>query len=155
MNDFDDTFDGVEHAAAERSASLAVRMARRAVLRQLRALHHGRSADGRLLYPAFPYTHTTLLTRTDADALLAYLRSLPPSPAQPPAHELRWPYSTQAALAVWPEYLPAVQGIARATVRARRSDERLARWLEVIAMQGEDEGWVRWARERGAAAGTD
>jgi cyclopropane-fatty-acyl-phospholipid synthase len=42
MNDFDDTFDGVEHAAAERSASLAVRMARRAVLRQLRALHHGR-----------------------------------------------------------------------------------------------------------------
>ena len=66
-----------------------------------RALHHGRSADGHLLYPAFPYTHTTLLTRVDADAVLAYLRTLPPSPAQPPAHELRWPYSTQAALAVW------------------------------------------------------
>jgi cyclopropane-fatty-acyl-phospholipid synthase len=42
MNDFDETFDGVEHAAAERSASLAVRMARRAVLRQLRALRDGR-----------------------------------------------------------------------------------------------------------------
>lgn len=60
--------------------------------------------------------------------------------------------SYEAALQVWPEYLPAVQGIARATVRARREDPRLARWLEVIAMQGEDEGWVRWARERGATA---
>ena len=60
--------------------------------------------------------------------------------------------SYEAALQVWPEYLPAVQGIARATVRARREDPRMARWLEVIAMQGEDEGWVRWARERSAAA---
>jgi Tfp pilus assembly protein PilF len=60
--------------------------------------------------------------------------------------------SYEAALQVWPEYLPAVQGIARATVRARREDPRMARWLEVIAMQGEDEGWVRWARERGAAS---
>ena len=59
--------------------------------------------------------------------------------------------SYEAALQVWPEYLPAVQGIARATVRARREDPRMARWLEVIAMQGEDDGWVRWARERGAA----
>jgi len=66
-----------------------------------RALHHGRAADGRLLYPAFPYTHTTLLTRADADALFTYFRSLPPVHARPPAHELRWPYSTQAALAVW------------------------------------------------------
>ncbi|MBK6866380.1 MAG: c-type cytochrome [Burkholderiales bacterium] len=66
-----------------------------------RALHHGRSADGRLLYPAFPYTHTTLLTRADADALFSYFRSLPASPLPVPEHELRWPYSTQLALAVW------------------------------------------------------
>lgn len=66
-----------------------------------RALHRGRSADGRLLYPVFPYTHTTLLTRADSDALLAHLRSLPPVHQAPPAHQLRWPYSTQAALAVW------------------------------------------------------
>ena len=58
--------------------------------------------------------------------------------------------SYEAALQVWPEYLPAVQGIARATVRARREDPRMARWLEVIAMQGEDEGWRGWAREHGA-----
>lgn len=66
-----------------------------------RALHHGRSRDGRLLYPAFPYTHTTLLTRADSDALFAHLQALPPTPAEPPAAQLRWPYGTQAALAIW------------------------------------------------------
>ena len=66
-----------------------------------RALQRGRSADGRLLYPAFPYTHTTLLTRADSDALLAHLRSLPAIHQATPPHQLRWPYSTQAALAVW------------------------------------------------------
>jgi mono/diheme cytochrome c family protein len=66
-----------------------------------RALHLGRSREGRLLYPAFPYPNTTLVTRADADALYAFLRSLP-AVAQPrPAHELRAPYGTQAALAVW------------------------------------------------------
>ena len=66
-----------------------------------RAMHHGRSADGRLLVPAFPYTSTTQINRTDSDALYAYLRSLPPvaSPARP--HDLRFPFNTQAALAVW------------------------------------------------------
>ena len=66
-----------------------------------RALHHGRSADGRLLVPAFPYTHTTLLTRGDVDALYAYFRSLPPTQAIIPPHELRWPFGTQLALAAW------------------------------------------------------
>lgn len=66
-----------------------------------RALHHGRSADGRLLVPVFPYTHTTALVRADVDALHAYFRSLPAIHAAPPPHELRWPFGTQAALAVW------------------------------------------------------
>jgi len=66
-----------------------------------RALHHGRSADGRLLVPVFPYTHTTLLTRQDADALYTYFSSLPPTRASTPRHELRWPYGSQLALAVW------------------------------------------------------
>lgn len=66
-----------------------------------RALHNGRSRDGRLLYPAFPYPHYTLVTREDADALFAFLRSLPPVRQANRPHALRWPYSTQAALAVW------------------------------------------------------
>lgn len=66
-----------------------------------RALHHGRSRDGRLLYPAFPYPNYTRVTRDDSDALFAYLRSLPPVARPNTPHALRWPYSTQPALAVW------------------------------------------------------
>jgi len=43
-----------------------------------RAMHNGRSKDGRLLYPAFPYPSFTLITREDSDALYAFLRSQPP-----------------------------------------------------------------------------
>jgi mono/diheme cytochrome c family protein len=66
-----------------------------------RALHNGRSRDGRLLYPAFPYPNYTLVTRADSDAIFAYLRSLAPVRRANTPHGLRWPYSTQAALAVW------------------------------------------------------
>ena len=66
-----------------------------------RALHNGRSRDGRLLYPAFPYPNYTLVTRADSDAIHAYLRSLPPADRANTPNRLRWPYSTQAALAVW------------------------------------------------------
>ena len=66
-----------------------------------RALHEGRSRDGRLLYPVFPYTHMTRVTDADADALFDYLRSLPPVARPDRQHRLRWPYGTQAALAVW------------------------------------------------------
>jgi len=66
-----------------------------------RALHHGRSRDGRLLAPAFPYPEFTQITRDDSDALHAYLLSLPPVRQPNRAHELRFPYGTQAALALW------------------------------------------------------
>jgi len=66
-----------------------------------RAMHNGRSKDGRLLYPAFPYTSYTQVTREDSDALFAYLRSQPAvfSPNHP--HTLQFPFDSQAALAVW------------------------------------------------------
>ena len=66
-----------------------------------RALHHGRARDGRLLYPAFPYPDYTHVTRADADAIYAYLQSLPPVAQQNRAHALRFPYDTQLALAAW------------------------------------------------------
>ncbi len=66
-----------------------------------RAMHDGRSRDGRLLYPAFPYPNFSLLTRDDAEALFAWLRTVPPSDRPNAAHALRFPYGTQAALAVW------------------------------------------------------
>jgi mono/diheme cytochrome c family protein len=66
-----------------------------------RAMHNGRSRDGRLLYPAFPYTSYSEVTREDSDALYAYLHSLPPATQPNTPHSLRWPFSTQPALAVW------------------------------------------------------
>ena len=66
-----------------------------------RAMHHGVSREGRLLYPAFPYTSYTHLTRQDSDALWAYLQTVPASTRSNTEHALPWPYSTQAALWAW------------------------------------------------------
>lgn len=66
-----------------------------------RAMHHGRSRDGRLLYPAFPYTEFTLITREDSDALFAFLQGRPAVRQPNRPHELRFPFDQQAALAVW------------------------------------------------------
>lgn len=65
------------------------------------ALHDGRARDGRLLYPAFPYTSYTRVTRADADALWAWLRTLAPVEQPNRQHALRFPYDTQAALMAW------------------------------------------------------
>jgi mono/diheme cytochrome c family protein len=66
-----------------------------------RALHFGQSRDGRLLVPAHPITNTTLVVREDADALHAWLQAQPPVASPRRAHELRWPYGSQLALAAW------------------------------------------------------
>ena len=66
-----------------------------------RALHNGRSRDGRLLYPAFPYPNFTQVTRADADALFAYLRTLPPVSRPNTPHALRFPYDNTVTLAMW------------------------------------------------------
>lgn len=66
-----------------------------------RALHNGRSRDGRLLYPAFPYDSYTRISVDDANALFAYLRSLAPVVRPNRPHALRFPYGTQPALAAW------------------------------------------------------
>jgi mono/diheme cytochrome c family protein len=65
------------------------------------AMHLGRSKDGRLLTPAFPYNHTSVVTREDSDAVFAWLNSLPPVTQAQAAHTLVWPLGTQPALAVW------------------------------------------------------
>ena len=66
-----------------------------------RALHNGRSRDGRFLIPAFPYPNYTHVTRADSDAIHAYLRTVPPVAQPNRAHGLRFPFDTQLALASW------------------------------------------------------
>ncbi len=65
------------------------------------AMHHGRSKGGRLLAPAFPYNHTSVVSREDSDAMFAWLQTQAPVVQAQPAHTLVWPLGTQPALAVW------------------------------------------------------
>jgi mono/diheme cytochrome c family protein len=65
------------------------------------AMHHGRSRDGRLLTPAFPFTNMTRVTREDSDAIFAWLQTLPAVSNQPPGNTLPFPFNTQAAMVVW------------------------------------------------------
>ncbi|HEY1077398.1 MAG TPA: cytochrome c [Fontimonas sp.] len=66
-----------------------------------RAMHYGKSRDGRRLSPAFPYTNYTLVTRADADAIFAYLRTLPAVRSPRIDASMRFPFDTQLALLAW------------------------------------------------------
>lgn len=65
------------------------------------ALHNGKAKDGRMLYPSFPYTNYTQVSRADADAMYAYLMSIPKVERRNQAHELRFPYAVRPLLAFW------------------------------------------------------
>jgi len=67
-----------------------------------RAMHEGRSRDGHLLYPAFPYPNISLTTREDSDAIYAFLMNrVAPVKRENTAHILHFPYNNQLALAAW------------------------------------------------------
>ncbi|MXS84580.1 cytochrome c [Nitrosomonas sp. HPC101] len=65
------------------------------------ALHYGKGRDGSYLYPVFPYTEYTKVTRQDADAIFAYLRSLSPIAQSNPPHKISAPYDNQFLLFLW------------------------------------------------------
>lgn len=66
-----------------------------------RAMHHGKSKDGRRLSPAFPFTSFTQLSREDTDAIFSYLQAQKPSSQANAPSPIQWPFHTQPALAVW------------------------------------------------------
>ena len=65
------------------------------------ALHEGRGRGGIRLYPAMPYTNYTKMTREDALAIRAYLRTVEPSSEKYQANQLPFPFNIRANLAVW------------------------------------------------------
>ncbi|MFK2878910.1 cytochrome c [Rhodanobacter hydrolyticus] len=65
------------------------------------ALHSGIGRQREPLYPAFPYTSYTLLTRDDALAIYAYLQSLQPVHRTDIPNELAFPYSIRRLLVAW------------------------------------------------------
>jgi mono/diheme cytochrome c family protein len=87
------------------------------------ALHNGKSRDGRMLYPAFPFPNYAQITRDDADALFAFLKTIKPVARENQAHELRFPYNQRLLLAFWRAlyFRPAVyQDNTRQTVEWNR-----------------------------------
>lgn len=66
-----------------------------------KAMTKGLEPDGSRLYPAFPYTHFTILKREDSDALFAYLKTLKPvsQRIQPP--EFTWPLNWRFVMRGW------------------------------------------------------
>ncbi|WP_284423467.1 MULTISPECIES: cytochrome c [unclassified Bradyrhizobium] len=66
-----------------------------------RAMHEGRRPNGTRLYPAFPYTYYTKVTRADSDAIFAYLRSLDPVSNSVDRNTLPFPFSIRSSMAVW------------------------------------------------------
>ena len=64
-------------------------------------MHEGKSRDGRPLYPAFPYTEYTRVTREDADAIFAHLQALAPVPQKNPPSRINFPYDLQPLLSLW------------------------------------------------------
>jgi mono/diheme cytochrome c family protein len=67
----------------------------------VRALHDGIRRDGKRLYPAFPYTSYSMLSREDVLAIKAYLFSLPTTRQETPQPELVFPFNQRWAMGFW------------------------------------------------------
>ena len=65
------------------------------------ALHDGKARDGSLLYPAFPYTDYTKVTREDSDAIFGYLQSLPGIKQRNAPNRINFPFNWRPLLYVW------------------------------------------------------
>jgi mono/diheme cytochrome c family protein len=67
----------------------------------VRAVREGVRKDGKRLYPAFPYTAYTSLSRADVLAIKAYLFSLPPVKQVTPDNDLSFPFNQRWAMGFW------------------------------------------------------
>lgn len=67
----------------------------------VRALHDGIGKHGEHLYPAFPYTSYTQLSRGDVLAIKAYLFSLPKVPQPNKPNDLSFPYNQRWSIGFW------------------------------------------------------
>jgi mono/diheme cytochrome c family protein len=67
----------------------------------VRAVREGVGKDGRHLYPAFPYTSYTQLSRDDVLAIKAYLWTLAPVAQANRPNELSFPFNQRWAMGFW------------------------------------------------------
>ena len=67
----------------------------------VRAVRVGIRKDGKRLYPAFPYTSYTQLSRSDVLAIKAYLYSLPKISQSNERNDLGFPFNQRWAMGFW------------------------------------------------------
>ena len=67
----------------------------------VRAVREGVRKDGQHLYPAFPYTSYTALSRADVLAIKAYLMTLPAVSQPNRSNDLGFPFDQRWAMAFW------------------------------------------------------
>lgn len=66
-----------------------------------RALHRGIGRGGEQLYPAFPYTDYTHMSRADVRAIRAYLATRRPVRYTPPANDMTFPFGYRPLIRAW------------------------------------------------------
>jgi mono/diheme cytochrome c family protein len=66
-----------------------------------RALHDGVRRDGQQLYPAMPYTSYRGMTRSDADAIYAYIMQLRPMKVANRSTGLNFPFNIRLGMLGW------------------------------------------------------
>jgi len=95
-----------------------------------RAMREGVSHDGRMLYPAFPYTAFTRMTDDDLTALYAHLMTQPAVAQATPAADLRAPFNLRPLMHLWNAlYLqPGPRTVPAATLAALPAGVDAALW---------------------------
>ncbi|WOI56620.1 cytochrome c [Palleronia sp. LCG004] len=66
-----------------------------------RAMNEGIGHDGKRLYPAFPYTNFTIVTREDSDAIFSYLQTIEPVRNRVPEPDIPFPLDIRTAMRGW------------------------------------------------------
>jgi mono/diheme cytochrome c family protein len=66
-----------------------------------KAVHDGIRKGGAYLYPAFPFTSYTKMSRREVDDIYAYLRTLKPVSNYVEVNHLRFPYKVRESLYIW------------------------------------------------------
>ncbi|MAU96691.1 MAG: hypothetical protein CMP81_12500 [Fulvimarina sp.] len=93
----------------------------------VRSMHEGLDREGRHLFPAYPYTHFSIVPDEDARAIYAYLMTRRPVRNEVPDPELPFPLNVRALQAGWK--LLFFEGPEPATPDP---DDRLARGRHLV-----------------------
>ena len=97
------------------------------------AMTRGIGKDGEHLYPAFPYASYARMTPQDINDLFGYLKTLPASANDAPAHDLPFPFNIRLSLGGW-KFLYFDDGKPR--VQLHNADGQVARGQYLVEGPG-------------------